>query len=102
MKEPPKFVFESQSAAPAVLACINAHWEESMGYMFSITKELLYKPLPNGGHLSYMAAGMRVAAVIKVVNQSEGGSVTTLHAPFQFGFNENHPLVEASAACNLK
>ena len=100
MKEPPKFVFESEGDANTVLACINAHWEESIGYTMAITKELLYKPLRNGGSLSFMAAGIRVSAVIKVVNKSERGSETTLHAPFQFGFNEKHPLVEASATCN--
>ena len=106
VEERPRFVFESQSDANTVLACINAHWEKGALYTMGITKELTYKPLPNGGNLSLtcgqivcMLGGVRESAVIKVVNKSEGGSVTTIHTPHQ-SFYENHPLVEATAACN--
>ena len=75
-------------------------------YTMGITTELTYKPLPNGGNLSLtcgqivcMLGGFRESAVINVVNKSEGGSVATIHTPHQL-FHENHPLVEAPAACN--
>lgn len=108
MKEPPRFVFESQSNANTVLACINAHWEEGALYKIGISKELTYKPLPNGGNLSLtcrqfvcMLGGFRrPSALIKVVNKSEGGSVTTIHTPYDLPLLESRGWVKASAACN--
>ena len=65
-------------------------------------KALDYKPLKNGGSLAFVISGLvpRTTAVISVTDKPNGGSRTAVHAAFQFGFNEHHPLVISAAMCN--